>query len=169
MSNVQNMQNLQHKLFILFPFVLVVLMAGISYSEESGEIRLEGEHIERLILRRKDGSSQRFDYPGETIRVPVGEYRLEDVRLKSGYNFSRRTSSYHWVTVTEEKPAALKVGAPLKQTVKIERQGPVLVLNYELTGAGGETYTSMSNRDKRPKFMVFKDDKEVGSGQFEFG
>ena len=169
MSNVQNMQNSQHKLFALCVIALIFRITGISYSEEFGTIRLEGEHIERLVLHRKDGPTQRFDHPGTTIRLPVGEYRLEDVRLKSGYNFRRRTSTYHWMTVTQDKPATFKVGAPLKQTMKIERQGPVLLLNYELKGVGGETYYSVANRGKRPIFTVLKGDKEMGSGRFEFG
>lgn len=164
------MQNLKHKLFALFEIALVCFTAGISYSEESGELRLEGTQIELLVLQGKDGPIQRYDHPRETIRLPVGEYRLQDVRLKGGYNYSSRgTSTYNWVTVTEDKPTAFKVGAPLKQTVKIERQGPILVLNYELTGTGGETYTSASNRSKRPTFTVLKGDKEVGAGEFEFG
>ena len=133
-----------------------------------GELHLEGEHIERLVLQCKDRSTQEFNHPGKAIRLPVGEYRLHDVRLKGGYNYNRsRTTTYHWVTVTENKPAVFKVGTPLKQTVKIERQGPILILNYELTGTGGETYNS--DRDKRPMFTVFKGDKKIGTGEFEFG
>jgi hypothetical protein len=73
------------------------------------------------------------------------------------------------VTVTADKPAMFKVGAPLKQKVKIDRQGPTLVLNYELIGIGGETYNSVNNRSNRPTFTVFKGDKEVSVGEFEFG
>lgn len=169
MSNMQNMQNSQHKLFALCMIALIFRITGISYSQAFGTIRLEGEHIERLVLHRKDGPTQRFDHPGTTIRLPAGEYRLEDVRLKNGYTFRRRSSTYHWVTVTEEKPTTFKIGAPLKQTVKIERQGSILMLNYELKGIGGETYYSVVNRGKRPRFTVFKGDKEIGSGRFEFG
>lgn len=163
-----NMQKLEHKLFTLFVIALVCLTAGISFGLESGELRLEGKHIECLVLRRKDGPTQRFDNPGETVRLPIGEYRIQDIRLKGGYNYSHiRTSTYNWVTVTKDKQAALKVGAPLKQTVKIERQGPVLVLDYELIGVGGETYAGM--RNIRPMFTIFKGEKKVGGGQFEFG
>jgi hypothetical protein len=61
-----------------------------------------------------------------------------------------------------------KVGAPLKQTVKTQRQGRILVLNYELLGIGGEIYTD-SNRNKPPTFTVYKGDKEIASDKFEFG
>ena len=71
------------------------------------------------------------------------------------------------MTVAGDEPAVFKVGAPLKQTVKIERAGPILELNYELTGVGGESYAI--TRGKRPRFTVFTSEKEVASGQFEFG
>jgi hypothetical protein len=133
-----------------------------------GELKLEGQHVERLTLRRKDGQTEQFNEPAGTIKLAVGEYRLQDVRLKGGFTYNiHSASTYNWVTVTEGKPAILKVGAPLKQTVKIERQGPILSLDYYLTGVGGETYGSM--RSKRPVFTVFKGDKEVTTGEFEFG
>jgi hypothetical protein len=162
------MQFSKYKWFLLFVIASTCWSAGVCFSRESGELRLEGQHIERLVLRRQDGHTGQISRPDETIRLPVGEYRLQDVRLKDGFNYSSRdNATYDWVTVTEDKPATFKVGAPLKQTVTIERQGPVLALNYKLTGVGGETYAG--TRSKRPSFTVFKGDKEVASGRFEFG
>ena len=159
---------MKRKFFIAI--ALALLIVSVCFSRELGELHLEGEYVERLVLRRKDGPTQSFDHPGETVRLPAGEYRLQDVRLKGGYTYrSLGTSTYKWVTVDEDKPAAFKVGAPLKQTVKMQRQGPLLVINYELTGAGGETYNSVINNSKRPMFTVFKGDKEVATGEFEFG
>lgn len=155
---------------LLITIAAAFCTVSVCTSRELGELHLKGKQIERLVLRRKDGSTQRLDHPSETVRLPVGEYRLQDVRLKGGYNYSnRRTSRYNWVTVTEDKPAAFTVGAPLKQTVTIERQGPILVLSYELKGGSGETYNVVSNKSKRPTFTVFKGAKEVATGMFEFG
>jgi len=167
MSNILNIQNLKREFFIVVSLAFWTVNVGLS--QEFGKLRLEGKHIERLVLRRKDGSTQKLNQPCETIKLPIGEYRLQDVRLKGGYNWSRSTSTHDWVAVTKDKPATLKVGAPLKQTVKIERQGPILVIHYELTGVGGKTYTGVSNRSKRPFFTAFKGSKEVATGQFEFG
>jgi hypothetical protein len=143
--------------------------ASCCLAEESakGELKLEGRHVERLILLRRDGHTEQFNEPDETIKIAVGEYRLQDVRLKGGFTYSSSTSTYNWVAVTEGKPAILKVGAPLKQTVKIERQGPILSLDYNLTGVGGETYGSMHS--KQPMFTVFKGEKKVAADEFEFG
>lgn len=131
-----------------------------------GELKLEGKYIERLVLRRKDGHTERFDRPAATIKLPVGEYRLLEAHLKHGYWF--HFLSRDWVTVDEDKPAVLKVGAPLKQTVKAQRRGRILILNYELLGVGGEIYTGR-DRSKPPTFTVYKGDKEITSDKFEFG
>ncbi|OHB77907.1 MAG: hypothetical protein A2Z25_23200 [Planctomycetes bacterium RBG_16_55_9] len=162
------MQVLKHKWFLLFVMGLSLWFVGVSSSQELGELRLEGKHIERLVLQRKDGHTEQINRPDETISLPIGEYRFQDVRLKDGFNSRPRvTLKYDWVAVTKDKPVIIKVGAPLKQTVNIERQGPILKFNYTLTGMGGETYAVTNS--KHPTFTVFKGSKEVGSGAFEFG
>lgn len=135
-----------------------------------GELKLQGKHIERLVLRRKDGGTEKFDKPAETIKLAIGKYRLQEVRLQGGYSCGITTpiSDADWVTVAEDKPAVLKVGAPLKQGVRVERWGRFLVLNYELLGVGGEKYTQ-ADRNKPPTFTVYKAGKEIASGKFEFG
>jgi len=95
---------------------------------------------------------------------------LQEAGLKAGYTcrIITRFSGSDWVRVAEDKPAVLKVGAPLEQTVKVKRQGRILMLDYELVGAGGEKYTS-PDRSKPPTFTVYKGDKEIASDKFEFG
>jgi len=157
----------QQRWFLLYVMALALRTDSVCFCQKLGELRLEGQYIEWLVLKRKDGNTEQFNRPDETIRLPVGEYRLQDVRLKDGFNYSpRSTLKSEWVTVKEGEPAAFKVGAPLQQTVTIERQGPVLAFNYELTGVGGESYAGM--RSKQPKFTVFKGDREVDCGEFEF-
>ena len=158
-------------------FITILLFLGIGVclcdAQEAdkqgsalGEIKLQGKYIERLVLRRKDGHIERFDQPEETIKLPVGEYLLE-AYLKGGYS-CRLLSRDRRVTVAEDKLVVLKFGAPLKQTVKAQRRGRILVLNYELLGVGGETCTS-SDRSKPPTFTVYRGDKEIASGKFVFG
>ena len=155
------------------PRLLVEDKSGGSRQDQNsavGELKLEGKHIERLVLSQKDGGTKKFDKPGETIKLPVGEYRLQEVRLQGGYSCRIMTpiSDANWVTIAEDKPAVLKVGAPLKQTVEVRRQGSLLLLNYKLLGAGGEAYTS-DNRSDPPGFSVYKGDKKIASGKFEYG
>ncbi|MBN2315007.1 MAG: hypothetical protein JXM79_13835 [Sedimentisphaerales bacterium] len=161
------MQILKHKGYLLLIIPLLFWPDDACFSGERGELRLEGQHIEHLVLRGRDGHAERFNRPGDTINLPVGKYRLKDVRLKNGFNYSSRPLKYKWITVAQDEPAVFKVGAPLKQIVRIIRRGPILEIDYELVGVGGETYAS--KRSMHPKFTVFKNQTKVGGDEFEFG
>jgi hypothetical protein len=161
------MQALKRTWLLLFLMVLAFLTADVCFGQGTGKLRLEGRNIERLTLQRKDGHAEQIARPEEIIELPVGEYRLQDVRLEGGFIYNGHSLVYNWLAITEGKPAVLRVGAPLKQTVSIKRRGPILELGYKLAGVGGETYAVM--RSKHPAFTVFRGEKKVGGGEFEFG
>ena len=135
-----------------------------------GQVRIEGKYIKRLVLRGGDGENKSFEQPGETISLAPGEYQLWEVRLEGEYvcDAYGREVYDDLITVAKDKPAVLKIGAPLKQNIKVKRQGGTLVLSYELVGLGGESYTDR-NRTATPTFAVYKGDKEIASGSFEYG
>lgn len=135
-----------------------------------GEIKLEGESINRLILRREDNNErEEFRRPRQIIKLPIGKYRVEEIHLEGGYiYYGYREPNRHPVSVTPDEPATLKIGAPLKQILKINRRGRNLVMNYELLGVGGEKYTS-GNSGEPLIFTVYRGDKEIASDKFEFG
>jgi hypothetical protein len=75
-----------------------------------------------------------------------------------------------WTQVSPDKSPVLKIGAPLKPTVHIARQGRVLTLDYKLLDAEGRNYSKRdTNGFPPPKFTVRKDGRIVGSGVFEYG
>ena len=161
---------------ISFAAVLLLLHVGINTSEAQyqssvfGELKLEGKSIIRLILRREDDNEkEEFRRPEQTIKLPTGEYRVQEVHLDGGYIcYASRGPKRHLISVTFDEPETLKIGAPLKQTVKVNRQGRHLVMNYELLGVGGEKYTG-GNSGVPPTFTVYRGDKEIASDKFEFG
>lgn len=157
-------------LFVSTLILLSALGRGQEQDSAVGELKLEGKHVERLVLSQKNGSRKKFDKPGETIQLPIGEYRLQEAHLQGGYScgIMMPISDANWVTVAKDKPAVLKVGAPLRQIVKVERRGSVLQLSYELSGVGGEKYTS-DRRGEPPRFTVYKAGKEIVSGKFQYG
>lgn len=134
-----------------------------------GELKLEGEHVERLVLQRKDGHTERFDQPGEVVELPVGQYQLQEAHLDGGYACLQGAGPQNkWITIAENVPAVLKVGTPLKQTLEVKRQGRTLALDYKLLGIGGEGYTR-ADRSNPPGFTVYKGDQEIASGQLAYG
>jgi len=159
---------------ISFAAVLLLVHSGISRSQTHdpvlGKLELEGESIVRLILRREgDNVRETFRRPEQIIKLPTGKYTVQEVHLDGGYIcYASRGPKRHLVTVTSDEPATLKIGGPLKQTVKVNRQGRLLVMNYELLGVDGEQYTNGASGEP-PTFTVYKGDKEIISDKFEFG
>ncbi|MBW7989903.1 MAG: hypothetical protein FVQ84_07800 [Planctomycetes bacterium] len=135
-----------------------------------GKLKIEGKSIVRLILRREDNNErEEFRRPDQIITLPTGKYCLQEVHLEGGYIcYASRGPKRLIASVTSDEPATLKIGAPLKQAVKVNRQGCHLVMNYELLGVGGEQYTG-GNTGEPPTFTVYKGDKEIASDKFEFG
>jgi len=158
---------------ILFVIALVFWNSGVSCclagQQASGELKLEGEHVENLVLRRQDGHTERFDRPGEIVELPVGEYRLLESHLDGDFAcFQGDGPQNKWITIDENTPAVLKVGAPLKQTLEVKRQGRSLALDYKLLGIGGEGY-ARADRSNPPGFTVYKGEQEIASGQLAYG
>jgi len=134
-----------------------------------GELKIEGKSIKQLVLESKDGERQRFDQPAESVKLAAGKYVLREVHLEGGYDcFIYQPRDEDRITVDTNKPATLKVGAPLKQVIKAQRQGRLLELDYELVGIGGEKYR-VADRSKPPTFTVYKGDKKIASDEFEYG
>lgn len=158
----------------LFLSILVLLNTGICLSQVqeegpiTGELKLEGKHILKLVFQYKDRKTETFNNPGESIKLSAGEYRLREVHLEGGYVSRLRIAPDRWKTVDKDKPAVLKVGAPLKQTVRAQRRRNLLVLNYELLGVGGGHYVR-AQRGKPPQFAIYSSNKKIASGKFEFG
>jgi hypothetical protein len=155
---------------ILAVTILTHVLGGLAWTQ-TGEIRIEGEHVTRLVLMDSRGGQKVLSELGGKIALPAGDYRLYEAMLEGG-QFCRgaQASAHAKITVSPDSVATLKVGAPLRHGVRIVRQGPVMVLHYELVGQGGERYSMNSTSDSRgPSFAVYKGDDKVASGDFEFG
>ncbi len=151
------------------------LRAGAETDAARAELRIRGHSIERLTLLEQAGFSQmRFDSPGETIRLPAGRYRVEEVELQNGFSMLPwRGRPDAWFDVSPEGPNELVVGAPLYPTATGERHGSFLQLDYELVDGAGRSYFQQGDGSvvvpPPPQFEVFKDGEPIGSGSFEYG
>ena len=134
-----------------------------------GRLKIVGKGIEHIVLIGEDNHRQEFPAPGEILSLPPGEYRPEQIRLKGGfsYKFYSRPHAYTF-KIDPNSTTELKMGSPLTQTITVNRKGKILQLGYGLHGIGGEEYTD-ARQEKPPEFAVYKGDKKVGGGKFEFG
>lgn len=138
----------------------------------SGMIHLRGDRIERLLLEGKSGEDTQvvvLDRPGEgPLEIPTGTYTKQTVMLRAATNWLTATR-YAPVAVQYGRTADLAIGAPLNGTAEARRYGARLYLTQAVKGRGGETYTLPSSRGGPPKVEIWKGDRHLASGQFEYG
>ena len=150
--------------------VWMLLAAAVSVGwgqqPDKGELKIEGTHISRLVLERQDKHREEVSNPSGNITLPAGTYRVQQIELQGGYS---HPSVGGPIIISPHAPAVLKAGGPILQVVHAERQGRMLVLNYELVGIGDEKYRPVMTPQGPPSFTVYKGDKVIASGRFEYG
>jgi hypothetical protein len=139
----------------------------------TGDLKINGNSIRRLMLTGGPYLVV-LDQPEGTVQIPTGSYSQLSVQLGQGgaafYCNSDLRLPGRRISVDGKTPASLTVGGPLTNSVAITRQPQDLILNYQLIGAGGETYR-LANRDSAhpPEFAIYQGDRQIASGKFEFG
>jgi len=133
---------------------------------ELGELQIEGTLVRRVLL---DGDVRlELNGPGKVVRIPTGTYAATRVALDAGL-YAEAERAFSGAIVAADTPGTLKVGGPLTQRVKVHRSGNTLRLDHEgLTGIGGEAYGA-DRQGSPPSFVVYKGDKKVAAGTFEYG
>jgi hypothetical protein len=173
MKEIRRMGLSRTWVFLLTGVLLWIGTAGATAQDvkpTEGELRIEGTGVSRLILVRQDDQQEQLSNLSGSIRLPVGTYRVQQIDLQGGYSgLLTRTDNLQRIVISPNEPAVLKVGGPLRQAVKADRHGPVLVLNYELTGIGGEMYIAPGTPLAQPSFAIYRGDRLIASGQFEYG
>ena len=145
---------------------------------ELAELDLTGKFIKRLVLTPESGRAGYtvvLDTPAPVVKIPAGSYNQVQVALKAGAMEASRIEdnlvpgpSRPIIKTSSAKPAVLAAGGPLTNSVTLSRQGASLSLSYQLLGADGGRYRLLGPR-KEPEFAIYRADKKVASGKFEFG
>jgi hypothetical protein len=140
-----------------------------------GDLKITGKYIKRLMLPGNNYLAI-LDHPAGTVKVPAGNYKQPSVLLEKG-GIEASSTADPWqsdtkivVTADGKVPAVLDLGGPLTNSVAVARHGRDLRLDYRLIGAGGVTYQLVAqDRSQPPEFAVYRGDKQIASGKFEFG
>jgi len=138
-----------------------------------GEVRLTGQYLDRLVLT-DDKRAVVLDQPSPVEKVPLGQYTVQGVRLKSGKVTASLAPSPREpgprIHVSPTDPAVLRMGGPLTNSVSITRRGKSLAFSYELRGGAGAAYQLTGQGPRvQPEFAVYQGDRKVATGKFEFG
>ncbi len=138
----------------------------------TGTLHVEGEGIVRLVLQGSTGPRLFFYSREPNLVLPADTYRLEEIVVQSSYSSSglQIPAPARVLKIEPGGFVTLKLGAPLRQTVKIERWGRSLVLDYQLLGRSGEAYTVTRRQGKNPPtFVIDQGGTKVASDHFAAG
>ena len=144
-----------------------------------GRLVLEGEAIESLILEKRSDYNNpvHLRHPSPGVVIPVGEYRVSEVKLQGGYSChppgyigdsdTDEVREVGWFTVGTDKPYVLRIGAPLKPTLKVIRENRTLRMVYSLLDVSEQkhwVYVPESfGSEQMADFTVYRGDQLVGS------
>ena len=138
----------------------------------TGELILDGQFIQRLVLQGEDVLAL-VDVSAQSTVLPIGKYRVQAIYLESPFTNSFNATSLDQIpqfSLVPGTPYRLKAGGPLESSVTAAVSGNVLKMNYVLRGAGGEQYANVNpDRSKPPRWAIYKGDRQLASGNFEFG
>lgn len=139
------------------------------------QLTIKGHSIGQLTLVERSASrGYSFRTPGQTVPLPPGEYRVEQVELDGGYHLKQAENRRQgWFRVTREGPNQLVVGAPLYPTVAARRHGRFIQMDYATVDGAGRAYQKTRTVSERmppePTFIVYRDGQQVGAGKFQYG
>jgi hypothetical protein len=148
-----------------------------------GRLVLEGEGIERLVLEKPSDPRNpiHLRQPASEVVIAPGEYRVREVHLKGGYHcYPPASVSEHGTvrevsrfTIDADTPCVLRIGAPLKPTLKVVRENRTLRMAYSLLDASEKWYWIYTpedfGREKIADFSVCRDGQTVASGALDPG
>ncbi len=145
---------------------------GSDQTSGTGTLHIDGEGIVRLVLQGSTGPRLFFYSREPNLILPADTYHLEEIVLQCSYSSSglQIPASARVLKIEPGGFVTVKLGAPVRQTVGIERWGRSLVLKYQLLGRSGESYTVTRRQGKnQPTFVIDRGGTRVASDHFAAG
>ncbi len=136
-------------------------------SAPTGTLRIEGTGVQRLQLFDGGGKRHSVEVIDGLAELGPSTYTVYQVYLTNG--LYSQVSETVKVEVTADAEAILKVGGPLKQRIEAKRQGCMLVFSSFTEGMGGIRYSGRPAGGAPPTFEVYKGDRKIHDGKFEYG
>ena len=145
---------------------------GGDQSPAVGTLHVEGEGIQRLVLQGSTGP-RLFYYSREpNLVLRADTYHLEEIVVQGSYASSglQIPAPARVLKIEPGGFVTVKLGPPLRQTIQVERWGRSLVLNYQLLGRSGESYTVTRRQGKNPPtFVIDQGGNKIVSDNFAAG
>ncbi len=145
---------------------------GSNQTSRTGTLHIEGEEIVRVVLQGSTGPRLFFYSREPNLILPADTYRLEEVVVQGSYSSSglQIPAPARVLKIEPGGFVTVKLGAPVHQTVGIERWGRSLVLKYQMLGRSGESYTVTRRQGKnQPTFVIDQGGNKIASDNFAAG
>ena len=127
------------------------------------DLRVAGSFLHRMVLERPREYTVVLDSPLSSTKVPKGTSQVSQVWIKSGTNQAVRKPMPP-VMIDVTNGMSFTAGGPLTNSVTLSRRGRILVIDYRLTGAGGDEYRLVpADRTHPPGFVISQAGKVVRS------
>jgi len=144
-----------------------------SHAAPTGDVRIEAQHLHRLVLVDEKGRHSEFYAPGATLQLPVGRYHVQEVELLGGVRTLVRevppaVGKSRWITVRRDETCRLRI-PPLEPRVTVRRQGRVVRFDFQLVDTEGQGYVGPRDAANAPRLTVYRGDREIHTGTFEYG
>ena len=155
-------------IFVLCPTELPCRAAETS--GPTGTLRIDGKGVQRLQLIDGRGKRLSFEVVDGIVTLAPSKYTVTRIYLTNGlYSGSGGPARHLTVEVTADAEATLRVGGPLKQKIEARRQGCMLVMSCFAEGIEGIHYAGRPPGADSPGFEVYKGNRKIDDGEFEYG
>jgi hypothetical protein len=151
-----------------------------AFKGQTGSVTLPHQGESSLIVTdRKANKRLRLHVREGVAQAPVGDYKVDSYEIsmkdKAGVTWtaSHYSSPSQGLEISAASAAHLNLGPPFTARVEVnESPGGGTMLQFSLTGPGGESYVMMSGRGRPalPRFEVLDPSGQVvWQGRFEYG
>lgn len=136
--------------------------------EPLAQVDFEGERVSRLLLRGP--ALAIVEEPDGRFTLPAGMYSDGRVFIAGQDADTLFEARLRRIEIKAGQTNSLRAGAPLNHSVRITRAGSQLNMDYRLRGVGEEEYSRADGaRGSNPRIKITCKDREVATGQFEYG
>lgn len=131
-----------------------------------------GETVKDISLTDQQGGSVIYRSSGSSMLLLPGRYLIAGINFKDGYSVAPCVDeSSEELTLTPGKTRRPDIGMTLTPSVAVKRVGRTLKLDFRLLDASGRKYRANGGQRQAytPHFVIYQGDREIGSGDFEYG
>ncbi|MCP4643955.1 MAG: hypothetical protein GY851_26165 [bacterium] len=150
------------------PSELVVTLTDVA--PPTAPLTIAGTSIAQLVLRGQSWAVV-ADSPGETLQVPVDTYSSQRIHTDADEVYGEALAEVNQsLNVAAGAQVTLNAGGPIGPSVTEMRSGNTLTLTPIVRGIGGEVYAFADDfTPPLPAFGVYRGDKQIFAGKFEYG